>query len=240
MPNTPSPITPTVEHEVVRRIDAAAVCPIPFPHILIDGIFPATFYAELLRQIPSQEFYTPISDTGAEGQRLVLHLARLDALPAVRRIFWLKAASWLIGSNLASAFAKKFAPVIEENAGRDPRELAYGVEAMLVKYSGGYQIGPHTGPRNHAISALFHLPPNDNDEQHGTALYAPYAPGFCSDGRAPLSLKEFGKIATVPFRPNSMFGFARSGSSFHGMEPVTDHIPERDALLYTLSWRPLP
>jgi len=233
----------SVEIAVVHRIDNEPVHESPFPHLSIDGIFPAEFYSEMLRQIPAREFYQRITETGrasgdAYEQRLILHLTRLDALPIAQRTFWKNLASWFVGSTLASALAKKFAPVIAENSGKDPRTLDYGVEAMLVKDLDGYQIGPHTDIRSRAVSVMFYLPPDDSYQQYGTSLYVPREPGFRSDGSAHLNFKDFDKVETMPCRPNNMFGFARSDASFHGVEPIQSPGIERDVLLYILRWRP--
>jgi hypothetical protein len=232
-----------VEAEIVQRIDAMPVRDDPFPHIYIDGIFPDGFYAEMLRQIPSRDFYKKITETGrasgdAYEQRLILHLARLDGLPPEQRAFWKELASWFVGSELASALARAFAPVIAENSGRDPRKLDYGVEAMLVKDLDGYMIGPHTDILSRAVSVMFYLPPDKRYERYGTALYAPKESGFTSDGSSHLSFDAFDLVETMPCRPNSMFGFARSNRSFHGVEPIRHPGIERDVLLYILRWRP--
>jgi hypothetical protein len=47
----------------------------------------------------------------------------------------------------------------------------------------------------------------------------------------------FRKVATMPCRANSMFAFARSDKSFHGVEPIRRADAERDVLLYILSWQ---
>lgn len=229
------------EAEVVHRIDAAPMSEAPFPYISVDGIFPAPFYAEMRRHIPERTFYKPISELerviGNEyEERLILHLAQLDALPAAQIEFWSKLASWLVGSELASAFARKFASVIERNAGKDPRQLNYGVEAMLVKDLDGYKIGPHTDIRRRAVSAMFYLPSDESYESFGTALYTPTEPDLRSDGREHFKFGGFRKVATMPCRANSMFAFARSDTSFHGVEPIQRPGAERDVLLYILSW----
>jgi hypothetical protein len=236
----PSPMS-LMETEIVRRIEAAAVSETPFPHITVDGIFPAALYAEMRRHIPERTFYKPITELqrviGHEyEERLILHLSQLDALPATQKGFWRQLTSWLIGSDVASAFARKFAPVIGQNAGKDPRQLNYGVEAMLVKDLDGYKIGPHTDIRRRAVSAMFYLPSDESYEPFGTALYTPIEAGLRSDGREHLKFDAFHKVATMPCRANSMFAFARSDTSFHGVEPIKRPGAERDVLLYILSW----
>ena len=231
----------SVEADVIHRIDVAPMGETPFPHLSIDDIFPPAFYTEMRRQIPQRGFYKPISETerviGNEyEERLILHLAQLDDLPTAQKEFWSKLASWLNGSELASAFAKKFAAVIEQNAGKDARQLQYGVESMLVKDLDGYKIGPHTDVRRRAVSAMFYLPSDQSYESFGTALYTPMESNLRSDGREHFKFGGFRKVTTMPCRANSMFAFARSDTSFHGVEPIQRPDAERDVLLYILSW----
>ena len=239
-----SPVAPgapsSVKDAVVDRIATAATRDVPFPHIFVDGVFPADFYTEMLRQIPSRDFYKRISETGRTkgyDERLILHLNQLDGVPPEQRLFWRDFASWFLSSVVASALAKKFSTVIAENAGRDARTLNYGVEAMLVKDLDGYQIGPHTDIRNRAVSVMFYLPPDESYVDCGTTLYQPRVPGFRSDGSRHFGFEGFEKVETMPCRPNSIFGFARSDMSFHGVEPIRRPGVERDVLLYILRWK---
>jgi hypothetical protein len=240
--NTPDTTQSTVEADVAQRIDAVTVAEIPFPHISIDAIFPAAFYAEMRRNIPERRFYKSIRETeriigDAYQERLILHLAQIDALPTGQRDFWSNLRTWLLGSDLASAFAKKFAHVIGKNAGKDAQTLNYGVEAMLVKDLDGYKIGPHTDVRRRAVSAMFYLPSDTSYDPYGTVLYEPAKPGTRSDGNEHLPFDGFRKVANMPCRANSMFAFARSDTSFHGVEQIRRIDAERDVLLYILSWQ---
>lgn len=225
---------------VASRIAGATLRNGPFPHISVDEIFPADFYTEMLRHIPGKDCYKRISETGrAQGydERLILHLTQLDGVPAPQRQFWQDFATWFLGSALASNLAAKFMAVIAQNAGKDPRFLNYAVEGMLVKDLDGYQIGPHTDVRSRAVSIMFYLPPDDSYVEHGTALYRPRVPGFKSDGSQHFDFDQFKKVKTMPCRPNSMFGFARCDTSFHGVEPINRPGIERDVLLYILRWK---
>lgn len=47
-----------MSHEIVtehacQRVRAAAINPDPFPHIVVDGIFPEQYYEELLSRLPA-------------------------------------------------------------------------------------------------------------------------------------------------------------------------------------------
>ena len=57
-------IDPEVEQHVVYRIANAQVLTYPFPHFYVEDIFPASFYEELLKSLPSLEEYRSIADSG--------------------------------------------------------------------------------------------------------------------------------------------------------------------------------
>jgi hypothetical protein len=230
-----------VEAHVVDRIANAPIETAPFPHVYLENIFPADFYAEMRRQIPVRDVYKRISETGRTSgdyeRRLILHLKQLEALPAEQRRFWRDCAAWLLGSKLASALIRKFRDSLSAAIDKDLRALDYGVEGMLVKDLDGYRIGPHTDVTSRAVSIMFYLPPDDRNERHGTSLYRPRDPALRSDGNLHFEFAPFEKVKTVPYRVNAMFGFPRSDASFHGVEPIGQPGIERDVLLYILRWQ---
>jgi hypothetical protein len=229
-----------IETSVVHRIAGAPVHGDPMPHIVVDGIFPAAFYTELLDNIPARAHYKKISETGrtsdAYENRLVLHFRTMDGLTAAQRAFWTELARWFLDSELASALVKAFRDTLARAIGKDLRTLSFAVEGMLVKDLDGYFIGPHTDVRSRAVSLLFYLPKDDGLQAHGTTLYRPRDPAMTSDGSRHFGFDGFEPVSTVPFRPNTMLAFPRTDASFHGVEPIASAGLERDLLLYILRW----
>lgn len=86
-------------------------------------------------------------------------------------------------------------------------------ETLLVRDMPGYEIGPHTDSPKKVITALFYL-----RGEEGTSLYTPKDKGFTCKGGPHYEFKDFDKVATMPFKPNSMFAFLKSDKSFHGVE----------------------
>jgi len=224
----------------VQRIAETPIAGEPMPHIVINDIFPAEFYAELLANIPARSHYTKITETkrtsDAYENRLILHLKTLDGLPAAQRAFWEELARWFLDSDLASALVKKFQDELSRAIGKDLRGLRYGTEGMLVKDLDGYFIGPHTDVRSRAVSLLFYLPADDRQQAHGTTLYRPQDRTMTSDGSRHFGFAGFKPVSTVPFRPNAMLGFPRTDASFHGVAPIESPGIDRDLLLYILRW----
>lgn len=99
-------------------------------------------------------------------------------------------------------------------------------ETLLVRDMPGYAIGPHTDSPKKVITALFYL-----RGQEGTSIYTPKEAGFTCKGGPHYEFEQFEKVATMPFKPNSMFAFVKSDKSFHGVE-TTQH--QRDVLLFDI------
>jgi hypothetical protein len=49
-----------------------------------------------------------------------------------------------------------------------------------------------------------------------------------------LAFDAFKKVTTMPFKPNSLFGFLRTDRSFHGVDQINDEGVVRDLLLYNI------
>lgn len=97
-------------------------------------------------------------------------------------------------------------------------------QVRLVTDPAGYQLGPHTDSPKKVFAFVFYL-----KGESGTSLYVPKAEGFEHDGTAHLKFEDFTKVKELPFKPNSVGGFARTNQSFHGVEKTT--VP-RWTLLY--------
>jgi hypothetical protein len=111
-------------------------------------------------------------------------------------------------------------------------------ELLLVRDRSRYSLGPHTDKPAKVISVLFYLPADERLARHGTSIYLPKEEGFTADGGAHLPFEGFERLATMPFVPNSVFAFAKTSASFHGVEPIAEEGVERNLLLYDLRFRP--
>ncbi len=87
----------------------------------------------------------------------------------------------------------------------------------LVRDEPGYSLGPHTDAPKKVVTALFYLPRDGSLSHLGTSLYQPKVP-FTDPSNKHHEFGDFTRVATLPYLPNSLFAFARSDSSFHGVE----------------------
>ena len=226
---------------LIQRITAAPTERDPFPHCIIDNIFPDEFYHSLLEHWPAANLFGSQATTGrvtsgAYKERMVFEfvaeqLARLDD---TRREFWQQVLHMLLDFRLNRSILDKFH---DDIAGRFfPQEIppeAVG-DLCLVSDRIGYAIGPHTDAPSRLVSLLFYLPADSRLKHRGTSLYRPIVANFRSDDGRHHPFNLFHRIRTVDFVPNRLLLFPKTDRSFHGVERIEDLGTDRRLLLYNI------
>ncbi|HWA36792.1 MAG TPA: hypothetical protein VG873_02920 [Burkholderiales bacterium] len=233
----------SVELDVLYRVGNTPVRTYPFPHFYVPEVFPAPYYAELQRNLPKPEQMKPLESRGTRGypERSVLELTgeRPEGMPEGQFAFWQGLRSWLLGGRFGHLILQKFAPVVEPRL-RDQPDMLIIDEALLVHDRTRYALGPHTDSPRKVVSVLFYLPADERLARHGTSIYVPKEAGFTCLGNAHHPFANFDRMATMPFVPNSMFAFAKTDNSFHGVEPFDVPDAARWLLLFDLQLRQDP
>jgi len=173
--------------------------------------------------------------------RLVLPLARdnLGEVAEPFRSFWGGVAGWLLNGTLGPLIMPKFNTFFEQRFG-DVASREFHDEAMLVQDYTTYRLGPHTDSPQKVLSMLFYLPPDDSQARLGTSIYVPNDPEFTCYGATHHPYEQFRRAYTMPYLPNTLFGFPKTHTSFHGVEPITDAEVRRDLLLYDIKMKNPP
>lgn len=232
----------SVELEVAYRIGNAPMQTFPFPHIYVRDVFPAAFYGELLEHLPPPEQLTPIEQARSiKGyrDRFVQEMSaqKLAGVAEPYRGFWSKLAGWMVGGRFAQLVMQKFGPFIQERF-KDRPEAALTDEALLVYDRTNYSLGPHTDMPSKVVAMLFYLPRDERLARYGTSIYVPKDATFTCAGGPHYPFEGFERMVTMPFLPNSMFAFAKTQNSFHGVEPIREQGVGRYLLLYDLREAP--
>src|SRR5688572_1415261 len=110
-------MTNDAEAHVLERIAAAPVRREPFAHCVVDGVFPADFYEEIIDHWPQEESWAPLAESGrvrkdtyAERMVVLMDPAGLARLDEARRAFWRdRVGAWLLGRALREHLLRKFA-----------------------------------------------------------------------------------------------------------------------------------
>src|SRR5437879_685415 len=226
-----------VERAVGDNIAAAPLQLLPYPHVYVREVFPRDFYGDIQRHLPPSDLLMPLQQArGVRGypQRFVLELVpeRLAAVPEPYRGFWSALAGWMLGGAFAQRVLDKFRGFIDTRF--KDQQPEFGDEALLVNDRTDYSLGPHTDTTSKVVSMLFYLPGDDRLEKHGTSLYVPRKPGFTCEGGPHYRFDGFERVATMPFLPNTLFAFAKTDHSFHGVEPIAAPGIRSYLLLYDL------
>jgi hypothetical protein len=233
------------ELHMLYRIGNAPILPFPFPHIYVRDVFPADFYAELVRHLPPREAFAPISDVrpvtrGAYDETrsvLVLQPESVGKLPDPQRGVWERMARMLLGGELGNLVFAKFGQFIQARFQNQPN-VQFFDEALLVQDSQNYALGPHTDTPLKVISFLFYLPADDSQPHLGTSIYVPKDRQFTCPGGPHYPFDRFDRMLTMPYVPNALFAFLKTPNAFHGVEPVNEAGVQRNLLLYDVRIQP--
>lgn len=213
----------------------------PFPHFYVRDVFPPDYYAELQRSLPDPSTMLPMDSTGRTSgirDRFFMKLGE-DRLPGVAEAqhqFWRRLAQWAFGGRFGTLVLNKFEAVADEHL-KNASDCEITDEMLLVYDRTGYKLGPHTDSPSKVVTLLIYLPADERSAKHGTSIYLPKDPGFTCPGGPHYAIAGFDHLVTMPFLPNSAFGFLKSDHSFHGVERIEEPGVGRWALHYDLRLR---
>lgn len=230
-----------VEEHVLARIAEAPTKRLPMPHFYVENIFPDDYYRDLLANLPSDEDFTCLGDTGrvpkgAYPDRFVFlpRPDKIETLPAGKQEFWRDLGKWMYGQRFFHGMVTKFAQSAATRFGDKLEKIDMAPEVLVVRDRTNYSIGPHTDAPHRFLSMLFYCPPDTSHENLGTSIYMPRDLRFTCEGGPHYGFEKFINVDTMPYRPNSVFCFVRTDTSFHGVEPITAENVSRDIILYDI------
>ncbi len=230
----------SAESQLLYKVANAPIQLFPYPHILVHDIFPQDFYAELRSHLPPASAYKSLKALGRVGSgypdtRSVMPFTPGDVatLPEPYRTFWNNFGGWFLGGPFGRTVLQKFASLLAQRF-ENPIAVDYLHESLVIQDRTTYSLGPHTDTPAKVISFLFYLPADASMPHLGTSMYLPKDPSFTCPGTAHHSFDKFNRLLTVPYVPNTLFGFMKTPNAFHGVEPIADPDIERALLLYDI------
>jgi hypothetical protein len=144
----------------------------------------------------------------------------------------------LTDGRLLTLAATKFSQWIPELAGSAAAQsiMPSGItkEACLTKDYDGYQIGPHTDFMDRVLTMMYYLPRSGSGADAGTVLYRPKDKNFECSGTKWHTFEDFEEVKRIPYRPNTLFGFVKTNTSFHGVPPLNKVSVDRDIVHITM------
>tara|TARA_B100001175_G_C19390812_1_gene581334 strand:+ start:102 stop:869 length:768 start_codon:yes stop_codon:yes gene_type:complete len=237
-----------VKKHIINKIASSPLISEPFDHKFVENIFPDNFYNDLLINIPNKKNYVAINKTGRVSsayspERFVFNLLdkkELDTIEENKKLFLQDLLKTLLSNDLFSSVTSQFSKTIDyrlANLSETEKETLgesnykFFIKTSLVKDFTKYSLGAHTDVLTKFVTFLFYIPENDDLKNVGTALYEPIN-NINSDNHQTKedTSKNFKKIKTCPFIPNSLLVFPRTNNSFHGVEEVNIEKKERNLM----------
>jgi hypothetical protein len=245
--NLPDPAE--VAQQTMYSIAAAPRRNWPFPHIMVENVFPPDFYEQLMDALPSVERFKALTETGRVkgvsatapySNRLIIEMSRPqpELLPEDHRDLWAGFLDWLMGERFGLFMLQQFGTQVSRRFGDKINQVRLFRDFLIVRDQTDYALGPHTDGPQKVVVMLFYLPADAAHPELGTSFYVPRTDGMVCEGNRHYDREEFLRVATMPYKPNTMVAFFKNARSFHGVEPVTGQGLERRLIQFSI-WHAL-
>ena len=237
-----------VADHVFKKIETARVFTEPYPFIYVPGILPDEFFKLLRASMPVDASYKTLQDYGRVAaaysrKRVVVPMNTLGVKNPEKFFFdpaaaavWKTMMEWFVSEKMLMTVLKLFEPQLQARFPTGTAGVKFHHEALLIRDSEAYELGPHTDSPAKVVSFLYYLPERSDTPFLGTSIYKPKDPSYRCPGGPHHPFALFDRLTTMPFLPNTLFGFVKTNNSFHGVEPVTAGY-QRDILLYDIKTR---
>lgn len=203
----------------------------PFYHLQFDRVFPADFYAEMLRTMPDDNDYRPMSGKSKMGSsrpdgkptrtKIDLFPEYIRHLPAEKLSVWDAVGRVLRSEKVKSALMQKLGPGLQKRFGENFASVGMYPVPILTRDIPGYRVFKHTDSLWKGITVQLYLPADGSNKNIGTIFHE----------RRPDGTKP--RVTQMPFAPNSGYAFAVWNDTWHSADPVGPDVKTRDSILLT-------
>jgi len=236
-------------NNLIQNILQSNIIDEPFSHKYVENVFPHNFFTEILNNLPDKNIYKKINQTGSVGssysdERYIFNFTdenEIQKLDEKKNHFFRNLTKLMFSEELFGAVSSSFKKTLDNHllalSNKEKKiinfpNLKFKFRSSLIKDFTKYSLGAHTDSFNKFITFLFYIPSNNNLINNGTSLYKSInkidsTKHFSFDE----TQKNFTKIKTCPFSPNTALIFPRTGESFHGVEEININQEERNLLL---------
>jgi hypothetical protein len=215
----PSYLTDDLIAHAVASIEAADHFSFPYPHAVFRDFFPAAFYRDLVRSVPT-EGYDPITGTGTR-MALRLYGDNVEKVEPNLRAAWAAVSAVLTSKEIETAIRIKLHDGLEIRARGDkvtgPNDLKLVAKPVVYRDRDGYQIKPHPDTRKKVVTMQLYCPADGSQEALGTTLYRASLSGLMHVGSYCLE-----PVKTIPFLPNVGYAFVVL-KAYHSLKKMSWH-----------------
>ena len=177
--------------------------------------FSSSLYAEILAHLPDDRHYEPLQHPDAlrpdgTSTRLVMSIDEdsTKRLPPAQRDFWSTFNNVMRSTTVRDVFMRHLESGVTARFNKPLSEIPCVATVRLGRDADGYKILPHPDSAHRVYTAQVYLADDESQLDIGTSVYAQEDDG------------SFRFVRRLPFAPNTGFCFARTDSSWHGVEPV--------------------
>jgi hypothetical protein len=203
----------------------------PFYHLQFDRVFPPDFYAEMLRTMPNDNDYRPMSGKSKMGSsrpdgkptrtKIDLFPEYIRHLPPEKLAVWDLVGRALRSSKVKNALIQKLGPGLQKRFGENFSGVGMYPVPILTRDIPGYRVFKHTDSLWKGITCQLYLPADHSNTNIGTIFHE-----RMPDGSKP-------RRTQMPFAPNSGYAFAVADDTWHSADPVGSEVKTRDSILLT-------
>src|SRR5213082_3033875 len=204
---------------------------VPFYHLEFDRVFPSDFYAEMLRTMPDDNDYRPMSGKGKMGSsrpdgrptrtKIDLFPEYIRHLPAEKFTVWDLVGRVLRSEDVKRALIQHLAPGLRKRFGENFASVGMYPVPILTRDIPGYRVFKHTDSLWKGITVQLYLPPDNSNTNIGTIFHE-----RLPDGTKP-------KRKQMPFARNTGYAFAVADNTWHSADTVGPEVTTRDSILLT-------
>lgn len=225
----PGEVERVVRH-VVAAISRAEESGDPFAHLRLADVFPADVYSVMVRSMPGDDVYRPMSGRARESRapdgrptriKLDLFPEFVRHLPDDAREVWDVVGRALCDPLVRDAFRDRLSAGLAKRFGDRYRSAGLYPIPILTRDVAGYRIGIHPDTRRKAITVQLYLPGDRSIEHVGTVFHR-----RGTDGR-------YDRACQMPFAPNTGYAFAVATDTYHSVDTLGDEVRTRDSILLT-------
>jgi hypothetical protein len=214
---------------VREHVEAAELHADPFPHIVVDGLFPALAFRQLAAAIPAPSCFA------ADGKtKLDLDIRDNDphfaASPEVTRAVWRTTRDTIFRGTIAPVLAHrlregleaKYAFLFGPEIGREVVGRGFtSTDGRIQGRRPGYKLKPHLDSAHFGVTCLLYFSPGDAENSGALSLFRPARDPEIHDVSTYYPAEEEGIEAevakTIPIRKNLLVAFLNVRNALHGV-----------------------
>ncbi len=206
-----------MQEHLQKKIAEAEIIEDPFPHIVIENLFPQDFYNYALSQWPSNQHFV--------GQRIATNFGCIEGtgLNTNQKVFWRMFGETIVNRYIKPAIIERLKSYLHLK----PQLANFPIEKLnpltdfanlrqdsIVDVDENYYLGVHCDQLNIFSAVLIYFPEDANHPELGTTLYYPNPNPSLN---IPYS-NNFTFAKRIYFKPNTMHVMLQTPFSWHGAD----------------------